>query len=78
MISMNNQIIDKLYKSNDLLFYLRTHPEWYKVLNRHPDYYNQFEKIAKEELKLTLNHRLDKIKNQVQLIGLLSEYMKSN
>lgn len=78
MITMNNQIITKLYKNNDILFYLRTHPVWYKILNRHPQYYNQFEHIAKEDLKLTLNHKLDKIKNQVQLVGLLSEYMKSN
>lgn len=75
MITMIKKIIADLYKSNDMLFYIRTHPEWYKVLNRHPQYYNQFIKSAKEELKLTFNHKLDRFKNQVQLLSLVKEYM---
>lgn len=75
MIMMNNKIFEELYKKNDLLFYLRTHPEWYKILNRHPNMYNQFTKLAKEELKNTLYHKLDRFKNQVQLLTLINEYM---
>lgn len=72
---MIKRVIADLYKNNDMLFYLRTHPEWYKVLNRHPNYYSQFTKEAKEELKLTLNHKLDRFKNQIHLLSLVKEYM---
>ncbi len=72
---MNKTLMTELYKNNDMLFYLRTHPEWYKTLHRHPDLYKQYTKVAKEELKITLNHKIDRFKNQVQLLSLISEYM---
>jgi len=76
MIMTNNKLMNEIYKNDDMLFYIRTHPEWYKTLNRHPDYYKQFLKTAKEELKLTLNHKIDRFKNQVQLLTLINEYMR--
>ncbi len=76
MIMMTKSIMGELYSKNDMLFYLRTHPEWYKVLHRHPNLYKQFLKTAKEDLKLTLNHKIDRFKNQVQLLSLINEYMK--
>jgi hypothetical protein len=59
-----------------LLFYLRTHPEWYKVLGRYPSRYQDFINLAKEELKITTHHKLERFKNQVSLFSMLSEYMK--
>ncbi|HEY8364510.1 MAG TPA: YlbE-like family protein [Haloplasmataceae bacterium] len=73
---MTKTIMADLYKNNELLFYLRTHPEWYKVIHRYPESYKQFQKIAKEELKLTFSHKVDRFKNQVQLLSLINEYMK--
>ena len=76
MIMMTKSIMSELYKKNDMLFYLRTHPEWYKIIHRHPEAYRQFLKIAKEELKQTFRHKMDRFKNQVQLLSLINEYMK--
>ncbi|QVK18940.1 hypothetical protein KHQ81_04310 [Mycoplasmatota bacterium] len=73
---MNKSIMSEIYKNNEMLFYLRTHPEWYKTLHRHPDVYKEYLKNAKEELKLTFNHKIDRFKNQVQLLSLINEYMK--
>ncbi|NLC95827.1 MAG: hypothetical protein GX676_09115 [Bacilli bacterium] len=76
MIMTIKMLMKDLYRQPEILFYLRTHPEWYKVLNRHPDLYRNFVKLAKEELKLTFSHKLDRFKNQVQLLSLIAEYMK--
>ena len=75
MITMDNKIIEHLYKKKELLFYIRTHPQWYKVLNRHPKHFNKFIKIAKEDLQITVQHKLERFKNQVELFSLLNEYM---
>lgn len=76
MIMRTKAVMDDLYKNNDILFYLRTHPEWYKILHRHPNSYKQLLKVAKEELKLTFSHKVDRFKNQVQLLSLINEYMR--
>ena len=68
--------VQMIYSDEKLLFYLRMHPEWYRVLGRHPEQYQTFNKIAKEELKLTTYHKIERFKNQVSLLGMLGEYMK--
>lgn len=73
---MNNKILNELYQKNDILFYLRTHPNWYKILNRHPQGFDYFTKFAKEELKQTFKHKLDRFTNQIQILGVINEYMK--
>jgi YlbE-like protein len=73
--ALNHPILS-IYEDERMLFYLRTHPEWYKILARYPNRYSEFNKLAKEELKLTTYHRLERFKNQVSLLGMLSDYMK--
>lgn len=68
--------IEDIYEDDKLLFYLRTHPEWYKILGRYPERINEFKQVAKEEMKLTTHHRLERFKNQMTLLSLLTEYMK--
>lgn len=75
---MTKSIMSDLYKKNDLLFYLRTHPEWYKIIYRHPEIYREFKRVAKEELKQTFKHKIDRFKNQIQLLSLINEYMRQN
>ncbi|ERJ13488.1 YlbE-like family protein [Haloplasma contractile] len=76
---MQKDILDKLYKEDALLFYLRTHPEWYRILERDPSQIKQFEKIAKDEMKLTFHHKINNIKNQMQIMNMMIEYInKSN
>ncbi|HEY8436451.1 MAG TPA: YlbE-like family protein [Haloplasmataceae bacterium] len=70
--------IREIYQDDHLLFYLRTHPDWYKILARYPDRYSEFRRVAKEEMKLTAYHRLERFKNQVALLQLLAEYLKGN
>ncbi|MDF2699536.1 MAG: YlbE-like protein [Haloplasmataceae bacterium] len=73
---MTKEITEQIYKKQEILFYIRTHPEWYKILNRHPDRFTQFNKIAKDELQITLQHKVDRFKNQVEILTLLNDYMK--
>lgn len=68
--------LNTIYRDERLLFYLRTHPEWYRYLFRYPDGLNAFIHQAREELKLTPYHRLERFKSQISLFSLLSEYMK--
>jgi hypothetical protein len=75
-VKQGSHPIMTIYEDERMLFFLRTHPEWYKILGRYPNRYSEFNKLAKEELKLTTYHRLERFKNQVSLLGMLSEYMK--
>lgn len=77
-VPLHKNPVINIYNDEKILFYLRTHPIWYKILSRYPERYNEFVKLAKEELKLTTYHKLDRWKNQASLIGLLTEYMTSN
>lgn len=68
--------IEQIYEDDHLLFYLRTHPHWYKIIARYPQKVKDFTQVAKEELKITTYHKLERFKNQMSLFGMLSEYMK--
>lgn len=73
----NASSIELIYEDDHLLFYLRTHPEWYKILARYPERYREFRQIARDEMKLTTYHRLERFKNQISLLGILTEYLKT-
>lgn len=62
---MNLDTIIKL-KNNPIYFkYLHEHSNWYKILNRNPDLFNDFIKEMKTNYKL---RRIDKLSNTINMI----------
>ena len=49
--------------------FLRENSYYYKNLNREPNFIFKLSKLMKEEYKLTLPDRLDKIKNNINMIN---------
>lgn len=60
--------MEYLYEHLDLLMYLRYHPRWYKILYYDPSMFNIFIKEAKENLKIRSIDKLEKLKNNFNLI----------
>ena len=52
--------------------YLREHSEWYKILNRNPNMFKEFEGKLKEDYKL---RPTDKIKNTLDTIELIENIL---
>lgn len=60
--------MEYLYDHLDLLMYLRYHPRWYKILYYDPSLFNDFVNEAKEMLKIRGIDKLEKIKNNFNLL----------
>lgn len=50
------------------LRYLRSHSYWYKLLNRNPNNFKEFEEEVKKEYRLTKADRLENIFNTFEMI----------
>lgn len=75
---MEENVIEQIYKNDQLLFYLRTNPTYYKKLERNPDGYKTFESTAKNELKITFYHRLEDLKQQISIMSMFFEYFNKD
>ena len=65
--------MEYLYDHLDLLMYLRYHPRWYKILYYDPSLFNDFINEAKEMLKIRGIDKLEKIKNNFNLLYSLAD-----
>ena len=65
-----------LYEKPELLNYLRYHPEWYKILYYEPQRFKEFLDEAKENLKITLNDKIEDYKSKLGLITGLLDYIR--
>ena len=74
---MNQMVLSRLYQNNLYLTYLRYHPQWYVILNEHPEAYNEFEKELKVNLKLTTYDKINNLKKQVDFISGMLKYLNS-
>ncbi len=68
--------MEYLYEHLDLLMYLRYNPKWYKILYYEPNYFKQFIREAKTNLKITNYDKLENIKNRFNMIYSLASLMK--
>lgn len=66
-MNLNNQII--INKNPLLKRYLRENSYYYKVLNRNPEYINEMYKEMQKKYKLTINDRLEKVKDNLNMIN---------
>ena len=59
---------NKYYQS-----YIREVPIWYKYLNRHPEWFPEFEYQTKQRYKITLSDRINGLRERIDfLLKLLS------
>ena len=64
---ISNQMI--LNKNPLLKKYLRENSYYYKMLNRNPDAIKELYKNMQKTYKLTLNDKLDKVKDNLSMIN---------
>ena len=74
---MDINIMNKIYDNNIYLEYLRYHPKWYIVLNNNPALYSDFEKIVKQEYKITTYDQIDNFKKQIDFINGIIKYINA-
>lgn len=67
--------MSRIYDSPEILQYLRYHPYWYKILYYDSTRLNEFINTAKEELKITLKDKLDELRNQLDFVTSLIDYI---
>ena len=73
---MREDILQKLYQNPKYLEYLRYHPKWYYYLDENPNNYQVFERIVKDELKITTYDKLERLKKQISFVSKFMDYFK--
>ncbi len=76
MIGIKKEIIDYLYENNVFLNYIRYNPHWYKILYYEPERFEEFLNEAKENLKITMKDKIERMQNQIEFITSLVDYIK--
>ncbi|MBR4178316.1 MAG: hypothetical protein IKR57_03085 [Bacilli bacterium] len=67
---MKHEVIDKLRNNEKYLNFLRENSYYYKLLNRDPNYYDEFIKKMKVKYKL---RTIDKVDNFVDSVDLITK-----
>ena len=65
---MKYEVIIKLKEDQKYLGFLRSNSNWYKILNRSEDEYNNFIKAMKEKYKLRTIDKFDNVVDSVDLM----------
>ena len=66
----------KIKSNPNYLRYLREHSEWYKILNRNPSSFKQFENSVKEAYKLKATDKIARTLDTIELIQNLLTSLK--
>ena len=64
---MTLEIQFKIKNNPNYQRYIRENSEWYKILNRNPNMFKQFEEKVKEEYKLRTSDKLTKALSTIEL-----------
>ena len=59
----------KIRNNKMYLDYLHTHSYWYKILNRNPEYFNNFIEKVKEEYHLRPIDRINKTIDTIDMVS---------
>ena len=73
---MTKEILYKLYSEPQILNYIRYNPHWYKILYFEPNKYEEFEREAKDSLKISTFHKIEEIKGQINFLQAIIDYAK--
>ncbi len=74
---MRSDVLGKIYANDLYLTYLRYHPQWYIILDGHPEAYSSFEKELKTTLKLTSADKIENLRKQVDFINGIIKYLNN-
>lgn len=61
----------------ELVTFVRYNPIWYRYLSRDPSRLDDLEKEAKKFYGKTFSQRLEKMNNQVQMIGMMIQFAEA-
>ncbi|GAA5414991.1 hypothetical protein Pryu01_00015 [Paraliobacillus ryukyuensis] len=67
---MEPTIYQKIKAEPALLRFLRNQPNWYRTLARNPEAFEDLQKQAKQYQGRTIPQRVEKISEQMQLLGM--------
>lgn len=66
----------KLKSNPNYIKYLRENSKWYKVLNRNPELFTEFEKEVKEKYQLRPADKISKALSAIEMIQAIMGTMK--
>lgn len=66
----------KINSDPRLKTFIREYPYWYKILNRNPLLFKEFENDMKEKYKLTTSDRLSKTLDNISMLQTFIEVLK--
>lgn len=66
----------KIKNNQNYVRYLREHSYWYKILNRNPATFKQFEEEVKEKLGLRPSDRIERVVEAFSLLQNMISTMK--
>lgn len=67
---MRYDVLLKIKSDPNALKFLRENSEWYKILNRDPNKYDDMINLMKEKYQLRVSDKLDKLSTGLDLISL--------
>ena len=73
---MNLETIFKIKNNPMLQKYIRENSNWYKTLNRDPNFFSKFEEEMKEKYQLRPSDRISKALNAIEMIQAIMGAMK--
>ena len=56
---------------NDLVMYIRSHPQWYIILSRDPQRVKELQDYYKQDTNRTFNARLEQLSTILNMVELL-------
>lgn len=74
MIFMDEKLYQHLTTRPDLLNFIRNNPEWYRYLTRDPSKISEIELEAKRYYGKTLSQKIEKVNQNVQMVGMLLQF----
>ncbi len=74
---MDQAIYKQIRSDSDMLYFLRQHPMWYRLLARDPYSVDQFHKEVRIYYGKTVPQRIEKVKNQLEMIDLIVALSKA-
>lgn len=66
----------KIKKNSNYLKYIREHSTWYKILNRYPENFKQFEEEVKTNYKLRPQDKISKALSAMDMISSIISTLK--
>lgn len=66
----------KINSDPRLKTFIREYPNWYKLLNRNPNLYNDFVNDMKQKYKLTTSDKLNKTLNSISMLQAFLEVLR--